>query len=136
VDFALWRSLPGGLEAAASYSFQDVTNPSTGMAITNSPKHLVQASLSVPVIKQKMFASVDLQYVSKRATVTGQYVGAYAIPNFTLFSRNVLKSWEFSASLYNAFNRNYADPAGNGLAENVLFQDGRSYRIKVGYRLP
>jgi outer membrane receptor for ferrienterochelin and colicins len=135
-DFAVWRSLPGGLEASASYSFQDVTNPSTGMAITNSPKHIVQASLSVPVIKRKIFASMDLQYVSKRATLTGQYAGAYAVPNFTLFSRNVLKRWEISASLYNAFNQNYADPAGNGLVENVLFQDGRSYRIKIGYRLP
>jgi outer membrane receptor for ferrienterochelin and colicins len=134
MDFELARKLPAGLETAVSYSFQDVTNPSTRMTITNSPKHLVQASLSVPLFKQKVFASVDLQYVSKRATLTGQYSGAYAVPNFTLFSRNVLAKWEVSASLYNAFNQKYADPAGNGLVENVLFQDGRTYRVKVGYR--
>ena len=77
---------------------------------------------------------MDLQYLSKRATLTGQYSGAYVIPNFTLFSRNVLKGWEVSASLYNVFNQKYADPAGNGLAEDVIVQDGRTFRIKVGYR--
>jgi iron complex outermembrane receptor protein len=90
--------------------------------------------LSVPLIKQKLFASMDLQYVSKRATLNGQYSGAYAVPDFTLFSRNVLAKWELSASLYNAFNQRYTDPAGNGLRENVIFQDGRTYRIKIAYR--
>jgi iron complex outermembrane receptor protein len=104
------------------------------MPLTNSPKHLVQASLSVPLFKQNVFASMDLQYVSKRASLTGQYAAGYVVPNFTLFSRNIFKGWEVSASLYNAFNQKYADPGGNGLAEDVIFQDGRSFRIKVGYK--
>jgi outer membrane receptor for ferrienterochelin and colicins len=132
LDLAIGRRLPGGVEGTVSYSFQDVTSPGTRMPITNSPKHLVQASISVPLIREKVFASMDLQYVSKRATLTGQYSGSYAVPNFTLFSRNVFKGWEISASLYNAFNQEYADPAGHGLAENVLFQDGRTFRIKIG----
>ena len=134
LDFELKRKLPGGLEGTLSYSFQDASNPNAGMPLTNSPKHLFQASLSVPLIKQKVFASMDLQYVSRRATLTGKYSAAYVVPNVTLFSRNVLKGWEFSASLYNVFNHKYADPAGIGLAENVLFQDGRNFRIKAGYR--
>jgi iron complex outermembrane receptor protein len=77
---------------------------------------------------------MDLQYVSQRATLTGKYSGAYVVPNVTLFSRNLLKGWELSASLYNVFNHEYDDPAGNGLAENVLFQDGRNFRIKAVYR--
>ena len=135
LDLAIGRRLPGGLEGTVSYSFENATNPTTRMPITNSPEHLFQASLSVPLIKQKVFASMDLQYVSKRATLTGQYSGSYAVPNFTLFSRNVLKRWEISASLYNAFNQKYADPAGHGLAEDVLFQDGRTFRIKIGCKL-
>jgi outer membrane receptor for ferrienterochelin and colicins len=134
LDFELKRKLPGGLEGTVSYSFQDASNPSARKPLTNSPKHLVQASLSVPLIKQKVFASMNLQYVSQRATLTGKYSAAYVVPNLTLFSRNLLKGWEFSASLYNVFSHEYADPAGNGLAENVLFQDGRNFRIKVGYR--
>jgi iron complex outermembrane receptor protein len=134
VDFELGRKLPGGLETAISYSFQEATDPVTGATPTNSPKHLAQASLSVPLIRQKLFASTDLQYVSGRITLAGQSSGAYLVPNFTLSSRNVLRGWEVSASLYNAFNQKYSDPAGNGLVEDVIVQDGRGFRVKVGYR--
>jgi outer membrane receptor for ferrienterochelin and colicins len=134
LDLELKRKLPGGLEGTVSYSFQDASNPNARMPLTNSPRHLFQASLSVPLFKQKVFASMNLQYVSQRETLTGKYSAAYVIPNLTLFSRDLLKGWEFSASLYNVFNHEYADPAGNGLAENALFQDGRNFRIKVGYR--
>jgi len=133
-DVALSKILPGGLDSTVSYSFQDARNPGTGMAITNSPKHLVQASLSVPILKQKVFAGMDLQFVSKRATLTGEYTGAYVVPNFTLFTRKVLKGLEVSASLYNGINEKYADPVGDGLAENTIVQDGRTFRIKVGYK--
>jgi outer membrane receptor for ferrienterochelin and colicins len=132
-DFSLSKTLPGGLDGTVSYSFQDAENANR-MAVTNSPKHLVQASLSVPIIKQKVFAGMDLEFVSKRATLAGEYTGAYVVPNFTLFTRNVLKGWEISASLYNGINQRYADPVGDGLAENTIVQDGRTFRIKVGYR--
>jgi outer membrane receptor for ferrienterochelin and colicins len=134
VDFEFARKLSGGLEGTVSYSFQDVRSPGTARPLTNSPKHLMQASLSVPLFKQRVFASMDLQYVSKRATLSGQYTAGYVVPNFTLFSRKVLKGWELSASLYNAFNQKYADPGGAGLAEDSIVQDGRNFRIKVGYK--
>jgi outer membrane receptor for ferrienterochelin and colicins len=134
VDFELARKLPLGLEGTVSYSFQDATNTTTRIPVTNSPKHIVQASLSAPLIHQKLFLSMNLQYLSRRITLTGQSTAAYVIPSVTLFSRNVLKGWEGSASLYNVFNQKYADPGGNGLAEDALVQDGRTFRIKVGYR--
>ncbi len=133
-ELSLSKTLPGGLDSTVSYSFQDAKNPSTQMALTNSPKHLVQASLSVPIIEQKVFASMDLQFVSTRATLAGEYTGAEVVPNFTVFTRDVLKGWEISASLYNGINQKYADPAGNGLTENTIVQDGRTFRIKVGYK--
>src|SRR4029077_1304219 len=65
MDFAVSRSVPGGLEGRLSYSFQDATNSSTRLAVTNSPKHLIQACLSLPVVRHEVFASMDLQYVSR-----------------------------------------------------------------------
>jgi iron complex outermembrane receptor protein len=134
LDFAVSRSVPGGLEGRLSYSFQDLKDPSTRIAVTNAPKHLIQASLSVPVVPHKVFASMDLQYVSRRATLAGPYTGAYVVPNFTLFTRSASDNWEISASLYNAFDQRYADPVGHGFAQNIIVQDGRTFRIKIGYK--
>ena len=133
MDFGLKRKLPWGLEGGVSYSFQNAENKN-GKPLSNSPKHVGQANLSVPLIKQKLFASMNLQYVSSRRTLEGNYTGAYVVPNFTLFSRNVLKGWEFSASLYNAFDQVYGDPGAEEHRQDIIFQDGRSFRIKLGYR--
>jgi iron complex outermembrane receptor protein len=133
LDFGLSRSLQDGLEGTVSYTFQDAVIPPTGMGVTNSPKHLIQASLSAPLMKRKVFASMDIQYLSNRETLAGHYSGAYTVTNVSLFNRKILKGWEVSAGLYNVFNEKYADPGGNGLAEDVLVQDGRNFRIKIGY---
>jgi outer membrane receptor for ferrienterochelin and colicins len=133
LEVSLLKSFPGGLEGSVSYTFQDAVSPNAQVPVTNSPKHLIQAGISVPVVRQKVFASMNLQYLSRRETLAGQYSAAYAVPNFTFFSRNVLKGWEVSASIYNPFNEKYADPSGDGLSEDVISQDGRNFRIKVGH---
>jgi outer membrane receptor for ferrienterochelin and colicins len=133
-DIFLSRSLPGSVQGTVSYSFQNVTND-VRTPVTNAPKHLIQASLSAPLIRRKVFASMDLQFVSSRVTLAGQSARAYVVPNFTVFTQDVLKRWEVSASLYNAFNRQYADPTGNGLAEDMILQDGRTFRVKVEHKL-
>jgi iron complex outermembrane receptor protein len=134
IDVSFLRRLPGGVEGSVSYSYQDVTSSTVRMPLTNSPTHLVQAGISVPVIEQKLFASMNLQYVSKRETLTGQATGACVTPNFTLFGRDVLRGLDVSASLYNPFNQIHADPSGNGLAEDAITQDGRNFRITIARR--
>ena len=56
-----------------------------------------------------------------------------ALPNFTLYSPKLLMGWEFSASLYNAFDNVYADPASVAHAEDIIYQNGRNFRIKLTY---
>jgi len=133
LDLVLRRRLPWGLEGGITYSFQDAKNANPETPLTNSPKHLGQASLSLPLVKQKLFASMNLPYVSRRRTLSGNYTGAYAVPNFTLFSRGLLKGLEISASVYNVFNHKYGDPGGQEHLQDIIFQDGRNFRVKVGY---
>ena len=73
-----------------------------------------------------------LGYVSRRLTATGNYAGAYASPDITLFSQ-VLRNWEVSASLYDAFNQRYGDPGSVGDPEDLIIQDGRTFRLKFVY---
>jgi outer membrane receptor for ferrienterochelin and colicins len=101
--------------------------------LTNSPQVLGQANLSVPLLHKKLFASMDLQYVSRRRTLAGDFAGAHAVPNFTPHSPNALRRWEFSASIYNAFDKLYGDPASVAHLQDIIYQDGRNYRLKFTY---
>ncbi len=132
-EIALKRQSRSGLEAGLSFSFEDARNLDVPGPLVNSPRLLGQANLSVPLFKKKAFASMDLQYVSKRKTEAGDYAGAYVLPNFTVYSPKVLKGLEFSASLYNAFNDIYGDPASVAHAEDIIFQNGRNFRLKLTY---
>ena len=40
----------------------------------------------------------------------------------------------FSGSVYNLLNREYADPGGEELAQEMVVQDGRVVRLGVRYQ--
>ncbi|MCI0568384.1 MAG: TonB-dependent receptor, partial [Acidobacteria bacterium] len=121
-----------GLESRLSYTFQDA-KPQGGELFTNSPKHLGVVRLSAPLAKRRLFASFDLRYMSRRNTLGGNIADAHAVPSFTIFSQNLWKGWELSASVYNIINRRYGDPAGSEFLQDTIEQDGRSFRLKAAY---
>ncbi len=128
-----WKS-PQGFEAGIGVDLQNLKPGGNGLPITNAPLQLGVAHLSVPLFKGKLFASANAYYVSRRRTLAGNYAGAYLIPNFTLFRRGGPRSWDFSASLYNAFDSVYGDPGSGEHREDLIYQDGRNFRVKFAYR--
>jgi iron complex outermembrane receptor protein len=52
----------------------------------------------------------------------------------TLLSREVVKGLELSASIYNLFDREYADPVSDDFTQDTIEQDGRTFRVKATYR--
>jgi iron complex outermembrane receptor protein len=133
LEFTLKRQSNSGVEAGISFSLEEARDVDTKNSLTNSPDLLCQASLSVPLFRKKLFASTNLEYVSRRKTLNGDFAGAYLVPNFTLYSRGALKGWEVSASVYNAFNAYYVDPGSVEHVENVIPQDGRNFRLTLTY---
>lgn len=129
-EAALKKKSAAGFEAAVTFSLQDAKNLD-GSPLTNSPHEVGQASVSVPLLNRRLFASANLNYVSRRRTLAGNYAGAYVVPNLTLFSPSLLRGWEISASLYNAFNRLYGDPGAEEHRQDVILQDGRSFRFTL-----
>lgn len=133
VEISLRRQSSSGMEVGGSLSVQNayqLGSPRT--PLTNSPHTLGQANVSMPLFKRKLFASMALDCLSRRLTTAGNFVGGYALPDFTLFSQ-YFRHWEVSASLYNAFNQHYADPAAIGDPENSIIQDGRTFRLAIVY---
>jgi iron complex outermembrane receptor protein len=99
----------------------------------NSPNSMVKLNLSSPVFHKKADAGLEFQYMSERATEAGGVTGGYGITNFTLSSQNLYKRLVLSASLYNLFDRQYADPVSDEHVQDSIVQDGRTFRIKAMY---
>jgi iron complex outermembrane receptor protein len=134
MEFELRRKSSWGLEAGVSYSFMGVKDVPSGEPLINSPRHLGKLNFSTPLVRNKVFASLNLEYMSRRRTLSGAYAGGHAVPSLTLFSRDVLRGWEISASVYNFSNTKYGDPGAAEHREDVIYQDGRTFRLKVAYR--
>jgi outer membrane receptor for ferrienterochelin and colicins len=136
IELGLAAKLPRSMEGAISYSFQSSRDQRTGDVLSNSPKQLAKANFSLPLVQKKLFASLEAQYTSTRRTLSQTDLGGFLVMNATLFSRNLGKGLELSASLYNLFDKRYADSGGLEHLQASIPQDGRSFRVKLSYRLP
>jgi iron complex outermembrane receptor protein len=136
-----------GIRGRASYSFQDTRNASVPWEMPDSPNHMFKLNVSVPIYKDKLFASAEVLFNSSRrslhnatdingqpVTVQGEDAASYGILNLTLFSQNLIRNLEFSATVYNVLDRRYSDPASNFHTQDTIEQDGRAFRVKLTYR--
>ena len=123
-----------GLQGRVSYILQEAKNKDTGDLLTNSPRHLAKLNLAAPLIRKNVLAGAELQYTSSRKTLAGENEGGFVTANLTLFSQNLLKGLEVSASLYNLLDRKYGDPGAGEHLQNIIGQDGRTFRVKFVYR--
>ena len=133
LELELELTCDSGLSGRTSYTFQKVENQQTGNVLTNSPKHLAKFSVGVPLIKEKLFAGVEAQYMSTRRTLADNDADAFWLTNLTLSSTKLLKGLEVSASVYNLFDKKYGDPGSEEHLQNVIEQDGRNVRLQLTY---
>jgi iron complex outermembrane receptor protein len=144
IEIALDGSGPMGIRGRASYSFQATENLSSHSSLIDSPEHLFKFNLSMPVFTEKLFAGLEFQYTSQRDTLmlspdgittsAGPVAGGFGVVNFTLFSHNLAKNLDLSASIYNLLDRTYANPSTRFHEQALIDQDSRSFRVKVVYK--
>jgi iron complex outermembrane receptor protein len=126
-----------GYKGRLSYNWQQATNLSTRSILSNSPRHLAKANVSIPLFRQQLFISPELQYTGPRITLNGSRTNDPVTANLTIFSRDMgLKGLEASASLYNLFNVHAQDVPGEEHGPTLLTirQDGINFRFKLFYR--
>jgi len=143
MELALQGNWATGLRGRASYTLQKTENRSGGPDFPDSPEHLLKFNISVPVLRDKIFASLEYQYTTSRhtlystpsgLTLVGQDTPAFGVLNVTLFSQNIVKNLELSASIYNVLDNSYADPSSRSHQQDQILQNGRSFRLKLTYR--
>jgi outer membrane receptor protein involved in Fe transport len=76
-------------------------------------------------------AALDAEYMSARLTLAGNQAGSHTLTNFSLFAPRAFQRFDLSATFYNVFNVQYADPVPDGFTQDVIPQDGRSMRVRA-----
>jgi len=123
-----------GIDGRISYTLQRTVDAQTNEGLSNSPEHLVKLNITVPLVRDKIFAGIEEQYTSKRKTISGDYASDFFITNVTLYSQRIIEGFELSASIYNLSDVKYADPVSADFKPlNTVQQDGRTYRLKLTY---
>lgn len=133
-EFEVAGQWPGGVRGRASYTYTHTEDTATGLRLSDSPEHLGQVSLSVPIWQDKVFASMELQTMSERMTIRGGKASGFWVANTTLFSRELVKGLEVSGSVYNLFDQRYSDPVSADFTQDSIQQNGRQFRFKLTYR--
>ena len=131
------------IKARFSYTLQHTENRDNDIGLPDSPTHLIKLNVSVPLYENKLFGGLEVQYTSSSHTIFSDAFGntlrgpdtpEYAIVNFTLFSQNLVKNLDVSASVYNLFNNTYYDPSSRLHMQNAIQQNGINFRVKLTYR--
>jgi outer membrane receptor protein involved in Fe transport len=121
-------------KGASPTPLQESHSSLDGDSLSNSPRHLAKINLIAPLLAKKLFASFEGQEISRRLTVLDTTVGGSFVANATLYSKDLLGKLRVSASLYNLFNKRYAEPVGQEIQGASVVQDGRAFRVKLTYR--
>ncbi len=136
VELVFERKWTSGLAAQLNYTFQQAVDRQTGARLVNSPAHLANLNLLIPLLPRRprtLTAGLDLHYVSARRTLAGNLAPGFLLTNVTLFNQRLFKGLELAGSVYNLLDRHYGYPGGGEHLENILYQDGRNVRLKLVY---
>lgn len=124
-----------GLQGRASYSYQRSRDEQADRELENSPRHLAKFNLIAPILRERVFAGAEAQYTSSRRTVQGGKTSGFWLANLTVYTPRLWDRLDLSASLYNLFDRRYGDPGSAEHLQEVIEQDGLTFRIKATLKL-
>jgi outer membrane receptor protein involved in Fe transport len=126
-----WRS---GAMLRASYSMASVSEAQEmpGMPVAPvAPTRLGKLNLALP-FAQRWHAGFEAQYVGQRHH-GGETAAAFWLANLHLASARLPGGADLSVSIYNLFDKSYADPGAPEHRQPWLAQDGRSLRLGLSY---
>ncbi len=120
--------LSSWLEATASYAIQRTKDLADGGVLENSPLHLAKLHFAMP-LGRRFELSSGMQYSAPVVSLAQNRVDAYYLADFTLTSRKLLRNFDFTLGVRNAFNQNDSNPVA--LFVDTMQQPGRSVFIEL-----
>jgi outer membrane receptor protein involved in Fe transport len=133
VEVQLDAHWPNGIKGQLSYSFQSSRFFPYKQTATDSPQQLAKARLLLP-FEKRLSLGLDGWFTDRLLTISATELGSYFAANATLLAHDLQKNLDLSLSVYNLFNKYYAEPAGFEHREISLPQNGRTAQLELTYR--
>lgn len=127
-------TLPGGLMANASMAFQRSSDVRTGHELSSSPRRMAKLNVSAPLFDRRATGGVEFQYQSEAHTLRGGRADAFVVVNTSLTSRALWRGLDASLTIRNLFNTRYGYAGAEDHLQEVIEQDGRTWRASLTYR--
>jgi outer membrane receptor protein involved in Fe transport len=135
LEFELHGKMSREWEGNASYCVQQTQDDGSNRPLGNSPKNMGKLNITGPLVRQKLFAALDAQYTSARGTLAGASAPGFAVFNVTLLGHRLTHNLDLSGSVYNLLDHKYFDPGATEHRQDAIQQDGRTFRVKLTWRL-
>jgi iron complex outermembrane receptor protein len=131
IDVGLKINRGHGPTGQLTYSYQRTEDRGTGIELTNSPRHMAKLELLAPLNVRNITAGADAQYVSGMKTIAGSIAPGNVVTNLSLLAPLAFRRFDLSATVYNLFGVKYGVPGFDEHVQNIIQQNGRSFRIQT-----
>lgn len=119
-----------GLAGRISYALQQSHDRKTGAILTNSPRHMAKLQLRGDLANTGISGGLDTYLLSSRRTLAGSEAKGHTVTNLTLLAPRVGRLG-VSATVYNVLDTRYGDPGSEEHTQDIIEQDGRTFRLKA-----
>jgi iron complex outermembrane receptor protein len=127
-----WRWRGGA--ASLSYALQRATGGASGGALPNSPTHVAKLHLRAP-LGWRLRGGLEVLHLSERSSAAAVEVPGHLRVNLSIAARGLAGgALDVSATLRNALDASYADPARPEHLQSSLPRDGRALHVGASYR--
>ena len=120
-----------GWRLRGNAALQNARDVRARQRMSNSPRVLGKLNLSAPLPVWQARAGLEWQHVGPRRTLAGDRLPSHGVANATFTLSPLGSPVALSASLYNLFDKRYADPGGPDLLQDRLAQDRRQWRVEA-----
>lgn len=131
VEAELAGLVGSNLLVRAGWAYQRAREAEDGRPV-GSPRHLGALSASLALADSQVLPGLAVRHVGERPTFSGQGAGSHTLADLTLLCRpRAVKGLELAVRVRNLFDSAYGDPGGEEHVQDLITQDGRTFRLDV-----
>lgn len=122
-----------GLRLRGSWARQSTVDPVTNAVLSDAPRSVSKLMATAAGPWPGSTVGVNLVRIGERVTLTGATLDPYLRLNAQFSIAPPGEHWSLAFGLYNLTGEHYADPGGPEHLQDSLPQDGRQFRIQLGW---